>query len=119
MFAILLQALLLPVGQHSAGAAPAGLGGDTIAGLDIAQNLCHSPGDTIPDDPGKAPLDHQDCCALCLAAHAVGSFTPPTAPTIAVSGDYGLVVRAETALDLPAQRAVLRQQQPRAPPILI
>jgi Protein of unknown function (DUF2946) len=119
MFAILLQALLLPVGQHPAGAEPVGLGGDTIAGFDIAQSLCHSPGDATPDDPGKAPVDHQDCCALCLAAHTVGSFAPPMAPTIAVSRDYGLVVQAETAPDLPAQRVVLRQQQPRAPPSLI
>jgi hypothetical protein len=119
MFAILLQALLLPVGQHSAGAAPSGLRGETIAGLDIAQNLCHAAGDAAPGDPGKAPMDHRDCCALCLAAHAVGSFTPATAPAIAINRDYGLVIRAETALVLPAQRTTLRRQQPRAPPILI
>jgi hypothetical protein len=118
MFAVLLQALLLPLGQQPAGMALAGLGGDTIAGLDIAQNLCHALGDTAPDDPGKAPLDHQQCCALCLAAHAVGSFTPPSAPVIAVSRDHGIVVPTATALVLPHQRLTLRQQ-PRAPPVLI
>jgi hypothetical protein len=118
-FAILLQALLLPAGQHLAAATPAGLGGDTVAGLDIALNLCHAAGDTTPDDPGKAPLDHEQCCALCLAAHAIGGFTPPAAPVVAVSRDYGIVVPAETALVLPAQRSSLRQQQPRAPPVFI
>ena len=118
-FAILLQALLLPAGLPSGGMIPAGLGGDTVAGLDIAQHLCHAPGDTSPDDPGKAPLDHQQCCALCLAAHAVGSFTPPSAPVVAVSRDYGIVVPTETALILPPQRSASRQQQPRAPPVLI
>src|SRR5579859_7336599 len=118
IFAILLQALL-PVAQAPAGMAPAGLGGDTIAGLDIAQNLCHAPGDTRRDDPGKAPLDHQQCCAICLAAHAVGSFAPPSAPTVAISRDYGTVVPVEAALILPPLRSNLRQQQPRAPPVLI
>jgi hypothetical protein len=118
MFAILLQALLLPAGQHPASATPAGFGGDTVAGLDIAQNLCHAPGDTTPDDQGPAPLDHQQCCALCLAAHAVGSFTPPVAPVIAVSRGHGIVVPTATVLVLPQQRPTLRQQ-PRAPPALI
>ena len=118
VFAILLQGLL-PVAQAPAGIAPAGLDGDIIAGLDIAQNLCHAPGDTTPDDPGKAPLDHQQCCAICLAVHAVGSFAPPPAPTVAVSREYGIIVPTETALVLPQQRSILRRQQPRAPPVLI
>jgi hypothetical protein len=118
LFAILLQALLPAVAQQPADMTPAGLSGDTVAGLDIAQNLCHSPGDTTPDDPGKAPLDHQQCCAFCLAVHAIGGFVPPTAPAIAVSRDYGIVVPAATTLVLSQQRPTLRQQ-PRAPPVLI
>jgi hypothetical protein len=117
VFAILLQALL-PVTPASAGIAPAGLGGDTIAGLDIAGHLCHAPGDTAPDDRAPAPLDHQQCCDFCLSVHGVGGFTPPTAPALAVSRDYGLVVTTETALVLP-RRQVNAPQQARAPPILV
>ena len=118
-FVILLQALLLPAGLPSGGMIPAGLNGDTVAGLDIAQHLCHAPGDTTPDDPSRAPLDHQQCCALCLAAHTVASFTPTTVPVIAVSRDYAIVVPTETVLIMPSQRSASRQQQPRAPPVLV
>jgi len=118
VFAILLQALL-PVVQAPAGMAPAGPGGDTIAGLDIAGHLCHAPGDTTPDDHGPAPVDHQQCCDFCLAVHAIGGFAPPSGPVLAVSRDHGIVVPTETALVLPQQRSILRQQQPRAPPILV
>jgi len=118
-FAILLQALLLPAGQHLSAMTPASAGGDVIAGLDIAQNLCRAPGETTPDDPGKAPADHQQCCALCLAAHAIASFTPPAAPIVAVGNFHGIVVSTESALVLPPQRSASRQQQPRAPPVLV
>ena len=117
MFAILLQALL-PVAQASAGMAPAGPGGDTIAGLDIAGHLCHAAGDTAPNDHGPAPVDHQQCCDFCLAVHAVGGFAPPSAPEIAVSREYGIVVPVETALVLPRRQASSTQQA-RAPPALI
>ena len=118
MFAILLQALL-PIAQASASMAQARLDGGTIAGLDIAEHLCHASGDTAPDDPGRAPLDQHECCAHCLAAHAVGGFAPPVAPTVAIGRDYAIVVLTETTLVLPRQRSTLRQQQPRAPPVLI
>ncbi len=118
VFAILLQALL-PM-MHPAGSmARAATSGDTIAGFDIAQNLCHAPGDTTPDDRGQTPADHQQCCAICLAVHAVSSFTPPAAPAVAVARDYGIVVPVEAALILPPLRPNLRQQQPRAPPVFI
>jgi hypothetical protein len=117
-FAILLQALLLPVAQQPAGIALAGLSDDAIAGLAVAQHLCQAPGDTTPDDPGKAPLDHLQCCALCLSAHVIGGFVPPSAPAVVVNRDYGIVVPTEASLVLPQQRAILRQQ-PRAPPVLI
>src|SRR5258708_2280927 len=108
-FAILLQ-VLLPIAQSPAATAPAGHG-DTIAGLDIAQNLCHAPGDTTPDDQGPAPADHQQCCDFCLAVHAIGGFVPPSAPAFAVSRKYGIVVPIEAALVLPPARPSLRQQQ--------
>jgi hypothetical protein len=115
--AILLQ-VLLPVARSPASMAQAGHG-DTIAGLDIAQNLCHAPGDTSPDDHGPAPADHRQCCDFCLAVHAIGGFAPPSAPAIAVSRDYGIVVPVEAALILPPLPPNLRQQQPRAPPVFI
>jgi hypothetical protein len=117
MFAILLQTLL-PVAQASAGMAQAGPSGDTIAGLDIAGHLCHASGDTAPNDHGPAPVDHQQCCDFCLAVHAVGGFAPPSAPEIAVSREYGIVVAVETALVLPHRQASSTQQA-RAPPALI
>jgi hypothetical protein len=117
VFAILLQALL-PVVQAPAGMASAGPGGDTIAGLDIAGHLCHAPGDTAPDDHGPAPVDHQQCCDFCLAVHAVGGFAPPSAPKIAVSREYGIVLPVETSLVL-TRRQANSTQQARAPPILI
>ena len=119
LLAILLQVVLLPIGQHPAGAKPAGLDGDTVAGLDIAQNLCRAGGDSVPADPGKAPADHHQCCGLCLAAHALGSFTPPPAPIIAVSHEYNVVAPFEAAFVLPPLKPSLRQQQPRPPPVFI
>jgi hypothetical protein len=115
--AILLQ-VLLPLMQSPAAMARTGHG-DTIAGFDIAQNLCHAPGDTAPDDQGPAPADHQQCCDFCLAVHAIGGFAPPSAPALTVSRKHGIVVPIETALILPPLRANLRQQQPRAPPVFI
>jgi Protein of unknown function (DUF2946) len=117
VFAILLQ-VLLPVAQSPASMTPVGLGGDVIAGLDIAQNLCHAPGDTAPDNHGPAPVDHRQCCDFCLAVHAVGGFAPPSAPVIAVSREYGIVVPVEAALVLPRRQANATQQA-RAPPVLI
>jgi hypothetical protein len=117
VFAILLQALL-PLAQASARIAPAGPGGDTIAGLDIAGHLCHAPGDTAPDDHGPAPVDHQQCCDFCLTVHAIGGFAPPSAPVLAVSRDYGIVAPTETTLVLPRGQ-VNSTQQARAPPVLI
>jgi len=116
-FAILLQ-VLLPVAQSPAGMAQTGPG-DTIAGLDIAQHLCHAPGDATPDDQGPAPVDHRQCCDFCLAVHAVGGFPPPSAPAVAINREYGIVVPVEAALILPPLRPGLRQQQPRAPPVFI
>jgi len=118
MLAILLQALL-PVTQASAGFSPARLEGGTIAGLDIAQHLCHAPGDSAPDDRGQTPDDHQQCCAICLAVHVIGGFAPPSAPVIAVTRAYGIVVPVDAAFVLPPLRPNLRQQQPRAPPVFI
>jgi hypothetical protein len=115
MFAILLQALL-PGVHHPAGMA---FTGDKIAGLDIAQYLCVAPGSTTPDDPGKAPAHHHiPPCALCASMHAIGGFAPPNAPVIALSRDYGIVVPAAAALDLP-RRQVNSTRQARAPPVLI
>jgi hypothetical protein len=115
VFAILLQALL-PGIHHPAGMA---LAGDKIAGLDIAQYLCHTPGSTTPDDPGKAPAHHHiPPCALCSSMHAIGGFAPPSAPIIAVSGDYGIVVPTVVTLVLPRRQANATQQA-RAPPVLI
>jgi len=119
VLALLLQALLLPAAQAPAGMTLVAPDGDTIAGLAVAQHLCHTPGDTTPDDPGKPPLDHLQCCALCLAAHAIGGFVPPSAPAVAGDRDYGIAAPIEVTLVLPQQRAILRQQQPRAPPLLI
>lgn len=113
--AILLQ-LLLPVAQSPASTLRTGQG-DTIAGFDIAQNLCHAPGDATPDDQSPAPIDHQQCCDFCLAVHAVSGFAPTSAPVIAVGREYGIVVPIEAAHILPPLRSNLRQQQPRAPPI--
>jgi Protein of unknown function (DUF2946) len=115
VFAILLQALL-PVVQAPTGLA--GPGGESIAGLNIAAHLCHAPGDTAPDDHGPAPVDHQQCCDFCLAVHAVGGFTPPSAPEIAVRREYGIVSPVETSLVLPRRQAGSTQQA-RAPPVLI
>ena len=115
--AILLQ-VLLPITQAPAAMAQ-GSPGDTIAGFDIAQHLCHAPGDAAPDDQSPAPADHQQCCDFCLAVHAIGGFAPPSAPALAVSRQYGIVVPVEAALILPPLRAGLRQQQPRAPPVFI
>jgi hypothetical protein len=117
-FAILLQALL-PVAHSPAAMAPTGQGDDVIAGLDLALNLCHAPGDNAPDDHVPAPVDHRQCCDFCLAVHAVGGFGPPSAPEIAVAREYGIVLPVVTALVLPARRSILRQQQARAPPVLI
>jgi hypothetical protein len=116
-FAILLQALL-PALHHPASMALAGIGGDKIAGLDIAQYLCLAPGGTTPDEHDKAPAHHIPPCALCSAVHAIGGFAPPIAPVIAVSREYGVVVPTATALALPQQRPTHRQQA-RAPPVLI
>jgi len=116
VLAILLQ-VLLPVAQSPAMAQV--VRGDTIAGFDIAQNLCHAPGDTTPDDQSPAPVDHQQCCDFCLAIHTVGGFAPPSAPVVAVSREYGILVPTETALLLLPLRSSLRQQQPRAPPVFI
>lgn len=115
VFAILLQALL-PGIHHPAGMA---LAGDKIAGLDIAQYLCHTPGSTTPDEPGKAPAhQHIPPCALCSSMHAIGGIAPPVPPVIALSRDYGIVIPAAAALDLP-RRQVNSTQQARAPPVLI
>jgi hypothetical protein len=115
VFAILLQALL-PVARAPAGmAAPSG---DTIAGLNIAANLCHALGETAPDDHGPGPVDHQQCCDFCLAVHAIGGFAPPSAPEIAVSREYGLVIPTAATIVLPRQQAGSTQQA-RAPPVLI
>jgi len=118
MLAILLQTLL-PVKQAPAGFAPAGPSGDTIAGLDVALHLCHAPGDSTPDDHAPAPADNQQCCAICLAVHTIGGVAPPSAPAVAVNGEYSVVVPVEAALILPPLRPSLRQQQPRASPVLI
>ena len=118
VFAILLQALL-PVMRMPADMARAELGGDFVAGFDVARSLCHAPGDTSPDDHDQTPIDHHQCCDFCLAVHAIGGFAPPSAPEIAVSREYGIVVPADTPLLLPQQRSILRRQQPRAPPVLI
>jgi hypothetical protein len=118
MLAILLQALL-PAVLPGGNMAMAASGSDTIARLDIAQNLCRAPGDTTPIDRGHTPLDHQLCCALCLTVHAVSSFAPPSAPAIAVNRAYGFVVPVEAAFVLPPLRPSLRQQQPRPPPVFI
>ena len=93
--------------------------GDTIAGFDIAQNLCHAPGDTTPDDQSPAPIDHQQCCDFCLAVHAAGGFPPPSAPPVAIDRHHSTVVRIEAALIVTPLRQSLRQQQPRAPPVFI
>ncbi|HEX4505093.1 MAG TPA: DUF2946 family protein [Alphaproteobacteria bacterium] len=115
VLAILLQALL-PIAQSPAASK---VPGGTIAGFDIAQNLCHAPGETTPDDQGRVPVDHQQCCDFCLAVHAIGGFAPPSAPAFAVSRKYGIVVPIEAALILPPARPGLRQQQPRPPPVFI
>lgn len=116
MLAVLLQ-MLLPVAGSPAAVAAASSG--TIAGLDIAQNLCHGAGDVSPDDQGPAPADHQQCCEFCLAVHAIGGFAPPSAPAIAVRRAFGIVVPLQTALILPPWRPGLRQQQPRPPPVFV
>jgi hypothetical protein len=113
---MLLQALL-PVAQSFAAASQAP--GGTIAGFDIAQNLCHTPGDATPDDQSPAPIDHQQCCDFCLAVHAFSGFMPPSAPAIAIVREQNTVILTEAALILPPLRPNLRQQQPRAPPVFI
>ena len=115
VFAILLQALLPVVRAPAVMAGPAG---DTIAGLDIAAHLCHAPGDTAPDDHGPAPADHQQCCDVCLSVHAIGGFSPPSEPILAVNRDYGVVIPTTATLILPRQQ-VNSPQQARAPPFLI
>jgi hypothetical protein len=115
VFAILLQ-VLLPAAKSPA-MAHADRGSDTIAGFVIAQNLCHAPGDTAPDDQGQLPVDHHQCCAYCLAVNAVGSFAPPSGPIIAVDRHAETVVHTEVALTPPPLPRSSSKQQPRAPPI--
>ena len=117
MFAILLQALL-PAVHHPAGMALAGIDGDKIAGLDIAQYLCLASGNTTPNEHDKAPAHHIPPCALCLAVHAIGGFAPPVAPVIAVCREFGIVAPTTTAL-VPLQQRPTPRQQPRAPPVLV
>jgi hypothetical protein len=109
VFAILLQAIL-PAIHHPAMAAP--------VGADLARSLCLAPGSTTPADPAKSPAHHLPGCAICMAAHAIGGFVPPTAPVIAIGRDHGFAVPASALIFLPRQWLHIRQQ-PRAPPILV
>jgi len=115
VLAVLLQ-VLLP-GAKSPAMAHADRGGDTIAGFVIAQNLCHASGDTAPDDQGQLPVDHQQCCAYCLAVNAVGGFAPPSGPVIAFNRHAETVVHTVVTLVPPPLLRTSSKQQPRAPPI--
>jgi hypothetical protein len=116
VLAILLQALL-PSVHDTAMAYAAGQSGGAAVLADLSHHLCLASGNQAPDAP-KAPVHPNQPCTLCVAVHAITSFTPAAVPVVLEAPNCAPIIHAATGETLSC-RSIALGPQPRGPPALI